>query len=102
MQCVEEGMRLAASGDRGTATVYLKDYDIAVCAKTGTAEHGSTGSANGSFVCYAPADDPEIAIAVYVEKGGQGGNLAKAAIAVMDEYFKTAETDQLPGENTVG
>ena len=102
MKCVEEGMRLAASGDRGTATAYLGDYDIAVCAKTGTAEHGSSGSANGVFVCYAPADDPQIAIAVYVEKGGQGGNLAKAAIAVMDEYFKTAQTDQLSGENAVG
>ena len=55
---------LAASGDRGTATAYLGDYDIAVCAKTGTAEHGSSGSANGVFVCYAPADDPQIAIAV--------------------------------------
>lgn len=100
-KCVEEGMRLAASGSRGTAAAYLQGYDIAVCAKTGTAEHGSTGSANGSFVCYAPAEDPQIAIAVYVEKGAQGGNLAKAAIAVMDEYFKTAQTDVLPGENTV-
>lgn len=102
MACVEDGMRLAASGSRGTASAYLKDYDIAVCAKTGTAEHGSVGSANGSFVCYAPADDPQIAIAVYVEKGGQGGNLAKAAIAVMDEYFKTASTDAISGENAVG
>lgn len=102
MKAVQEGMRLAASGDRGTATKYLGDYEIAVCAKTGTAEHGSTGSAHGAFVCYAPADDPQIAIAVYVENAGQGGNLAKAAIAVMDEYFKTPSTDTIPGENAVG
>lgn len=102
MACVEEGMRLAASGSRGTATAYLGSYDVAVCAKTGTPEHGSGGSANGSFVCYAPADDPQIAIAVFVEKGAQGGNLARAAIAVMDEYFQTAADDQLSGENTVG
>lgn len=100
MACVRDGMRMAAT--TGTASTYLKHYDIAVCAKTGTAEHGSTGSANGSFVCYAPADDPQIAIAVYVEKGAQGGNLAKAAIAVMDEYFKTAQNDTVPAENTVG
>ena len=101
-KCVEDGMRLAAGGARGTAATYLKNYDIAVCAKTGTAEHGSAGSANGSFVCYAPADDPQIAIAVYVEKGAQGGNLARAAVAVMDEYFKAAADDSIPGENTVG
>lgn len=100
MAAVEEGMRLAAT--TGTASTYLKNYDIAVCAKTGTAEHGSTGSANGVFVCYAPMDDPQIAIAVYVEKGAQGGNLAQAAVAVMDEYFKAASTDALPGENVVG
>ena len=101
MACVEEGMRLAASGSRGTATAYLGDYEIAVCAKTGTAEHGAGGSANGVFVCYAPADDPQIAIAVYVEKGGQGGNLARAARAVMDVYFQTESSEQLTGENTV-
>lgn len=100
-KCVHEGMRLAVNGDRGTASL-LKDYDVAVCAKTGTAEHGSAGSAHGAFVCYAPADDPQIAIAVYVEKGAQGGNLAKAAVAVMDQYFQSARNTDLPGENTVG
>lgn len=100
MKGVEEGMRLAAT--EGTASTYLKNYDIAVCAKTGTAEHGSTGSAHGAFVCYAPADDPQIAIAVYVEKGAQGGNLAKAAVAVMDEYFRSAQTEEIPTENAIG
>jgi penicillin-binding protein 2 len=100
MACVRDGMRLAAT--EGTASTYLKDYDIAVCAKTGTAEHGAGGSANGSFICYAPADDPEIAIAVYVENGAQGGNLAQAAVAVMDEYFKTAQDDTIAAEGAVG
>ena len=100
MAAVEGGMRLAVT--EGTASTYLKNYDVAVCAKTGTAEHGSTGSAHGAFVCYAPMDDPQIAIAVYVEKGAQGGNLAQAAVAVMDEYFKDAPTDDLPGETVVG
>ena len=100
MAAVEDGMRLAVT--EGTASTYLKNYDVAVCAKTGTAEHGSTGSAHGAFVCYAPMDDPQIAITVYVEKGAQGGNLAQAAVAVMDEYFKAAPTDDLPGETVVG
>ncbi len=100
-KCVQEGMRLAVEGPNGTAGLF-KNYQVPVCAKTGTAEHGSAGSANGAFVCYAPADDPQIAISVYVEKGAQGGNLAKAAIAVMDEYFRTAQDNDIPKENVVG
>ncbi len=100
-KCVQEGMRLAVDGPRGTASLF-KNYQVPVCAKTGTAEHGSSGSAHGVFVCYAPADDPQIAISVYVEKGAQGGNLAKAAIAVMDEYFRTSNDSNIPKENTVG
>lgn len=97
--CIQEGMLLATSGTRGTATSYFQNYDMAVCGKTGTAEHGMVGSSNGVFVCYAPADDPQIAIAVYVEKAAQGGNLSRAAMAVMDEYFQDAQSDRLPAEN---
>lgn len=100
-RCVQEGMRLAVNGEFGTASL-LKDYDVAVCAKTGTAEHGSAGSAHGAFVCYAPAEDPQIAIAVYVEKAAQGGNLAKVAMAVMDQYFQSGRDTNIPKENTVG
>lgn len=80
-----EGMRLAVTG--GTAYTYFGNYDIPVCAKTGTASHGSGGSDHGSFVCFAPMEDPEIAISIYVEKGAQGGNLGKIARAIMDVYF---------------
>lgn len=89
----------------GTAATYFRAWgkDIAVCGKTGTAEHGSGGSNHGSFVCFAPAEDPQIAIAVYGEKAGQGGNLSKIAQAIMDVYFadETAN-DTLTHENRVG
>ena len=88
-KAIAEGMRLAATS--GTASTYLKDYDITVCAKTGTAQHGGPGSDNASFVCYAPSEDAEIAIVIYVEKGAQGGNLGKAARQVMDVYFAQQE-----------
>ena len=68
----------------------LRRYDVAVCAKTGTAQHGSGGSDNASFVLYAPADDPEIAIAVYVEKGAQGGTLGTIARDILTAYFSEA------------
>ncbi len=93
------GMRMAVTDSvLGTAT-YFKDYDIAVAAKTGTAQHGSGGSDHAAFVCYAPYENPEIAVAVYVEKGAQGGYLASVAEAVFDYYFSQSQTTELlPGE----
>lgn len=97
-----EGMRLAVTSYGGTSHGIFGNYDVAVCAKTGTAEHGSGGSDNASFVLYAPADDPEIAIAIYVEKGAQGGNLGKIAKAILDVYFSEASAiDTVPAENTL-
>ena len=91
IDCYKTGMRWVAQ--KGTAAQYLGDYPIAVACKTGTAQWGNEygGSDHASFVLYAPADDPEIAIAVYVEKGAQGGNLGKAARQVMDVYFAQQE-----------
>lgn len=87
IDCVFTGMRLCAT--EGTAKNIFENYDVAVCCKTGTAQHGAEGSDNASFVLFAPADDPEIAISVYVEKGAQGGNLGKVAKEILDYYFST-------------
>ena len=95
------GMRMAVTDSIGTVYAYLRDYPVAVAAKTGTAQHGGAGSDNASFVCYAPYDDPQIAIAVFVEKGAQGGNLANVARAIMDVYFNQAQQSNtdIPTEN---
>ena len=98
--CIEEGMIMAA--ETGTAYTYLQNYPIKVAAKTGTAQHGSGGSDNCSFVCYAPADDPEVAIAIYVEKGAQGGNLGQIAVKLLDAYFaQSSRYETTTGENAV-
>lgn len=92
-----DGMQMSAQ--TGTASTVFNGYPIAVCAKTGTAEQGSGGSDNGSFVLFAPANDPQIAIMVYVEKGAQGGNLGKIAKAMLDYYFSASgEIDTAPYE----
>ena len=85
MAATVEGMQLCAT--EGTAKKTFANYDIAVCAKTGTAEHDAGGSSNASFVCFAPADDPQIAIAIYVEKGGSGSSLGTIAKDILDVYF---------------
>ena len=94
-------MKLVAGVSGGTAYSTFKNYPIAVAAKTGTAEAGP-GSANGAFVCFAPADDPQIAIAIYGEKAGGGGKLASIAKEILNVYFgfSTGDTDSL--ENQLG
>ena len=97
-----DGMRRVVTASNGTSHSTLGDYKIAVCAKTGTAEHGSGGSDHASYVLYAPADDPQIAIAIYVEKGALGGRLGNVARDVLDAYFSTIDTvDTVPGENSL-
>jgi peptidoglycan glycosyltransferase len=59
----------------GTATS-AQIPGVAVAGKTGTAERGD-GTNNAWFISFAPADDPDVAIAVVVEKTtGQGGQVA--------------------------
>ena len=102
LECINEGMKMTVSDYSGTAYSYLHDYPIAVAAKTGTAQHGSGGSDNASFVCYAPADDPQIAIAVYVEHGAQGGNLANVVRPILDAFFsQESKYETTYNENTV-
>lgn len=91
-QAYSKGMYMVASEERGTAYTTFKDYPIAVAAKTGTAQTDIVGASdNGAFVCYAPVDDPQIAIAVYIEKGGHGSTLASIAKAMLDIYFEVGE-----------
>ena len=68
-------------------------------AKTGSAQVG-TDIANGTFVAYAPYDDPEIAIAIVVEKGGSGSLLANAAVDIINAWFTRGGSTAV-GENTL-
>ena len=86
----------------GTAYSTFKNYPISVAAKTGTAQDNPSASDNGAFVCYAPADDPQIAIAIYGEKAGHGSQLATIARDILDIYFEVgAIGDVTTNENKV-
>ena len=104
-----QGMRQVVTGGQGTARTYfggaqdLDHWDIAVCAKTGTAEHASGGSDHGAFVCFAPMEDPEIAVAVYGEKAAHGSWLAPVAEDVLQYYFAIEAASEVTAfENQVG
>ena len=68
----------------GLATDF-RNYPVAVAAKTGTAQNA--GDDHTTFVCYAPFDDPQIAVSVILANG-KFGNLSKAvARDIMNSYF---------------
>lgn len=99
----KEGM-VDATQSNGTAYLFSQaGYDFQVAAKTGTAQHGNgLTSDNASMICYAPADDPQIAIAIYVENGATGGQLANIAMAIFDSYFsQTGKYETVYDENEV-
>ncbi len=82
-QPVVEGMRLAV--EKGTAEGIKTTYSI--CGKTGTIEN--PGTDHSAFIGFAPQNHPKIAIAVYVEHGGFGADMAAPmAGLVIEEYLK--------------
>ena len=66
-------------------------YPIDMACKTGTAETGFEDSrkeySNGLFICYAPYDNPEVALALVVEKGKWGSSSVVIAKKIMAAYF---------------
>ena len=96
-----DGMRQVVTSGSGASA--FRGFDVKVCAKTGTAEHGTGGSSNGAFICFAPMDEPQIAVAVYGEKAGSGSAMGKVARIVMEYYFgKDTQSDSVVYENKVG
>ena len=79
MRCVITGTSLW----EGTGQETFADFPIDVVCKTGTAETGLEDIrmeySNGLFVCYAPAQNPEVAIALVVERGEWGKSTAVIA-----------------------
>ena len=81
---------------RGTGASVFNNYPIEICAKTGTAQSGSlTSSDHGAFVCYAPMQNPEIAISIFGEKAGHGSSLAGIAKSILDVYFEVGEVGEV-------
>lgn len=83
-----QGMCMVTQDWSGTAFLTFRDYPIDVAAKTGTAETYKGVSDNGSFICFAPAYNPEISIAVYGEKAGHGASMAGVAKDILDSFFE--------------
>ena len=101
-EAVRYGMYLVSTQKDGSAVDTFGNYDIPVASKTGTAQIGEGKTNNGIFVCFAPYDDPEVAVAVMVEHGKSGATIAFMAREVLDAYFSIKETSEnIESENTL-
>lgn len=92
---VQRGMYLVANDPSGSAYQTFGTYQIPVAAKTGTAQLGENQVNNAIFICYAPYDDPQIAVAVVVEHGVAGSAVASIARDVLDAYFTVKNVNVL-------
>ena len=93
-QVVREGMVMASQPGGTSASSWL-DFPYTVASKTGTPE--SLTNLTSTYICYMPADDPEIAIAVVIEDGGQGYTGAPVARKIADQYFfGDTDTEAVP------
>ena len=87
IDAILEGMRGVTSESGGTAYSIFQGFNIEVGGKTGSAQTGVKDKTNAWFVGFAPFDDPEIAIVVFVRNGGHGNYTAEVARDVIAQYF---------------
>ncbi len=88
MNTVRQGMCAVTTDTKiGTAWFDFEDTSYTVCGKTGTAQSGRV-EPYGWFVAYAPADNPQIAVAVMVEFSREGSETAGPIVRrILDSYF---------------
>lgn len=100
LEAVKAGM--LALTTEGSVSRYFKDLPVKVGAKTGSAQVSAQTESNAVFVCFAPYDDPEIAMAIAVEHGGSGSELGAIAAEILSYYFSAQESrEDIPSENTL-
>lgn len=86
---IVEGMYRAVHKAGGTAGVaYVPGLDI--CGKTGTAQNPH-GADHSTFMCFAPRENPQIAVSVYIENGRFGATIAAPIASLIVEKYLTGE-----------
>ena len=83
---IVDGMWRGVNKDGTCQGAYLKGYDV--CGKTGTAQNPK-GKDHSTFISFAPRKNPKIAIAVYVEHGGFGSEIAVPIASLIEEKYLT-------------
>ena len=99
---VINGMWRAVNNGPGTGcTAWVAEVKgLDICGKTGTAQN-PRGADNSVFICFAPKDDPKIAVAAYVENAGFGATWAAPIASLLIEKYLNGEISRPDLENRV-
>ena len=97
IEVAKQGMRMVTEEVGGTAYGIFKNFDIEIAGKTGSAETGTT--VNAWFVCFAPFENPEVAVVVMIEGGAHGNYSAEVVKDILVQYFGMNQTNEV-NENT--
>lgn len=102
LKAVHEGMLLVTRGERGTLRNAFNGYEVKVAAKSGTAQQSSYRSEHTTFVGFAPYDDPQISIAVFIPFGSDTTAPApKVAKSVISEYLGLNAVEETVSYNSL-
>ncbi len=87
---VIDGMYLAVNAEPGAGGTARRAYveGLDICGKTGTAQNPH-GEDHAVFICFAPKDNPKIAVAAYIENAGFGGTWAAPIGSLLVEKYLT-------------
>ena len=87
---IHEGMR---------AVIENKDeytnLGVTVAGKTGTAQESKSKPSHALFICYAPYEDPEIAMAIRIGNGYSSTNAILTAKDILQYYFKLVDASDI-------
>ena len=98
LTAIEEGMHNLVHGQLWR---HFSECVVDAGAKTGTAQLGAGITNNAIFVCFAPYEEPEIALAMVIEKGDTGSKLTSTAVKILNAYFTDDSANAVTGENAL-
>ncbi len=97
-----DGMYKAVNSPQGAGATARRACveGLDICGKTGTAQNPH-GKDNSVFICFAPKDNPKIAVAVYLENAGFGGTWAAPLASLMIEKYLNGEIERKDMEKEI-
>lgn len=100
LDAVKQGMLDLTTS--GSVARYFRGLPFQVGAKTGSAQVSLDSESNAVFVCFAPYDDPQVALTLVVERGGGGSDLGGLAAEILRYYFSAQESrEEIQRENAL-
>ena len=100
---LKEGMQEVTDANygrtMGTAARVFKDFPVTVAGKTGTAQTGRSN--HGWFVGFAPVDDPEVIVLVFLENGESSSNTLPVAKGIFKHYFGYDRHEEIISYSTI-